>query len=128
VRKAHLDFFAFVFGEEAPPWDRCLGNTMVDENYMPKGFCLAWLRENGTVTAHAYFGEWLKIYPKDILKGMKPVMDRIREAGVKEIWAVADENVEGSDTLTKWLRAEKTEQFVPGQGYYWRIDMDRSPI
>ena len=61
MRRAHLEFFSFVFGEDAPPFERCIGKTMVDRAYMPKGFCLAWLRENGTVTAHAYFGEWLKI-------------------------------------------------------------------
>jgi hypothetical protein len=128
IRPAHLDFFAFVFGEAPPPWEECLGNTMVDEDFMPLGFCMAWRRENGTVTAHAYFGDWLRVYPKDILKGMRPVMQQIRDAGVTEIWAVADERVPGSDVLVKWFKGVPTGQIVPGQGEYYLMDITRSAI
>lgn len=128
VRKAHLDFFSFVFGEEVPPIEECVGNSMVDRWFIPVGFCMAWIRPEGTVTAHAYFGEWLKTYPKDILRGIKPVMDKLRKHGVSEIWAVADERVPGSDTLCKWLGGVPSGQVLPGEGEYWRIDLTKSKI
>lgn len=128
VRPAHLEFYAFVFGEDSPPWDECVGNTMVDRDFMPRGFCLAWFRENGTVTIHGYFGEWLKIYPKDILKGMRPVMQCLRKQGVQYVYAVADERVEGSDTLITWFRGEPIGQRVADQGEYYRVDLTRTPI
>lgn len=101
---------------------------MVDRNFLPLGFCLAWLREEGTVTVHAYFGEYLRLFPKDILKGMKPVMDRIREAGVSDVWAIADERVPGSRRLIQWFGGVPSGQIVPGQGEYYRIDMLKTPI
>lgn len=101
---------------------------MVDRDFLPLGFCLAWLRKEGTVTIHAYFGRWLQIYPKDVLRGMKPVMQRLRDAGIVHVWAVADEAVEGSTKLVDWFKGEPTEQIVPGQGRYWIIDLTRSPI
>ncbi len=128
VRPEHLRFFAFVFGEEPPPHAECVGCTMVDRDFLPAGFCLAWIRDNGTVTVHGYFGKWLKVFPKDILRGMKPVMNRLREAGIEEVWAVADEAVPGSDKLVEWFRGVATDQIVPGQGRYYRINLKESPI
>lgn len=117
-----------MFGAEPPTFEACVGNTMVDRDFLPLGFCLAWLRDNGTVTAHAYFGQWLMIYPKDILRGMRPVMQRLRDCGVTEVWAVADEAVPGSSKLVEWFGGVETEQNVEGQGRYWRIDLTKSPI
>lgn len=117
-----------MFGETPPEFGECHGNTMVDEDYFPRGFCLAWFRHNGTVTIHAYFGEYLRTFPKDILRGMKPTMNELREMGVTDVYAVADERVPGSEQLVRWFRGVPTDQWVDGQGRYWRIDLTRSPI
>ncbi len=128
MRPAHLEFFDFVFGEQGPPWDECFGNTMVDVDFMPVGFAIVWFRHNGTVTVHAYFGEYLKTYPKDILRGMQPTMQRLREIGVTDLYAVAHESVPGSDTLIKWFKGVPTDQSVEGQGRYYRMNLLESPI
>ena len=129
VRPAHLEFFAFVFREDLPPIDEVIGNTMVDRlHYLPLGFALARLWPSGAVSIHAYFGQWLKQYPKDVLRGLKGTIDELRAMGIKDIHAVADENVEGSVTLVKWFKGEKTAQWVEGQGWYYKINLDRSPI
>lgn len=129
VRQAHIDFFGYVVGESPPPVSECIGRTMVDrEHYMPHGFCMAWPRENGAVTVHAYYGHFLRTYPKDILRGMKPTMDELRARGHRELWAIADENVPGSDLLVKWFKGKPTDQVVPGQGRYWTLNLDESPI
>lgn len=123
LRPAHLDLYAFVLGDEAPEFADCVGRTMVDRNFMPMGFCLAWFRKEGSITIHAYYGKWLKTFPKDILRGMKPVIDALRTAGVVDVYAVADVNVEGSDTLVKWFGGVPTGQIVPGQGEYYRVNI-----
>lgn len=128
MRRAHLDFLGYVFGEEPPPFERCFGNTMVDIDYMPLGFCLAWLREEGSTTVHAYYGPWLKIYPKEILRSMHAMMDKVRAAGIGEVWAIADERVAGSDKLLAWFGGVPSGQIVAGQGEYWRVDLTRAPI
>lgn len=128
MRKAHLDFLAYVFNEDPPPFGECFGRTMVDKDYMPLGFALAWLRPEGATTIHAYYGHWLKQYPKDILRGMQPIMQRIREAGIYEVWAIADERVEGSRKLVEWFKGEPSGQIVENQGEYYKIDLRRSPI
>lgn len=117
-----------MFNETPPPFDKCIGRTMVDRDYMPLGFALAWLRDEGTVTIHAYYGPWLKVYPKDILRGMKPVMDRIREAGFFEVYAEAEPHTEGSRTLIEWFKGEPTGTYVPGGGEWYKIDLKRTPI
>lgn len=102
---------------------------MVDRDFMPLGFALAWLRPEGSVTIHAYYGEWLKTYPKDILRGMKVTMDRLREAGIDDIYAIADERVPGSDTLIKFFRGVPTGQYVPdGHGEYYHMRLSNMPI
>jgi hypothetical protein len=123
-----LEFFAFVFGEAPPPHAECVGNTMVDRDFMPLGFCIAWLRDNGTTTIHAYFGDWLRTFPKDILRGMKPTMQRLRDAGIVDVYAVAEESVPGSDKLIAWFKGVPTDQIVPGQGRYYRMNLNESPI
>jgi len=129
VREAHLEFFAFAFQEELPPIDEVIGNTMVDRlHYLPLGFALARLWPSGAVSIHAYFGQWLKTYPKDVLRALKGTVDELRAMGIQDIHAVADESVPGSDTLLEWLGGEKTEQFVDGQGWYYKINLDRSRI
>lgn len=95
---------------------------------MPLGFALVWVRPEGSCTVHAHYGKWLRTFPKDILRAMKGTMDKCRAAGVTELWAVADERVEGSRTLVEWMRAEPSGQFVEGQGEYFKIDLTRTPI
>lgn len=107
---------------------------MVDRDFILCGFALAWLRPRPSksdpllVTVHAYFGEYLKIYPKDILRGMKVTIDQLCEAGIYEVYATADERVPGSRTFCEWFRGVPTGQFVPGQGEYYRFDLSRSPV
>ena len=101
---------------------------MVDRDFMPVGFCIVWFRENGTATVHAYFGTWLQTYPKDILRGMRPTMQKLREIGVTDVYAVADESVPGSDKLVQWFKGVATDQVVPGQGRYYRMNLLESPI
>jgi RimJ/RimL family protein N-acetyltransferase len=127
LRRAHLDFLGYVFGEAPPPVEECIGRTLVDRDFRPAGFCLAWLRPDDTVTIHAYFGDYLRRYPKDILRGMKPIMERIRQAGIVDVYAEADERFEGSRKLIEWFGGVPTGQRVEN-GEYYRIDMTRSPI
>lgn len=128
MRKAHLEFFAACFAEDIPPVEECFGRAMVDRWFIPVGFCMAWVRPGKPVTVHGHFGEWLKQYPKDILRGIKPVMDRLRANGITEVWALADERIQGSDTLCKWFGGVPSGQYVPGDGEYWRIDLTKSKI
>jgi hypothetical protein len=128
VRAAHLDFLGFIFDEEPPPIAECFGNTMVDRDFMPLGFALLWIRPEGSVTVHAHYGPWLRMYPKDILRAMKGTMDQARAVGITEVWAIADERVPGSRTLVAWFNGEPSGQRVEGQGEYYRLDLTKSKI
>lgn len=116
-----------MFGEEPPPIEECIGRTMVDRDFLPVGFCLAWLRPTEAVTIHAFFGEYLKRWPKDILRGMKPIIERVRDAGITEVFAEADERFDGSRKLIEWFGGEPTGQWVE-HGEYYKIDLTRSPL
>lgn len=123
VRRAHLDYLAFSYGEEAVPFEEVIGRTMVDRSLIPLGFCLAWFRPEGTVTIHAHFGKWLRIFPTNIIRAMKETADDVRDCGVKEVWMIADQRIEGSTKLCEWVGAEKSDQYVEGQGWYWKLDL-----
>jgi hypothetical protein len=123
IRRAHLDYLAFSYGEDAVPISQCIGRTMVDRQLIPLGFSLAWFRPEGSVTIHAHFGKWLKIYPTYIIRAMRQTADEVRARGVKEVWMIADERIEGSDKMCAWVGAEKSDQYVDGNGWYWKLDL-----
>lgn len=127
VRESHLRFLGWAFAQEPPPIERVVGRTMVDRHYRPMGFCLADFEPSGVVTIHAHFGKWLRIYPSNILRGMKVTLDALRRAGVRDVYAVADTAVEGSDKLIRWFRGEPTGQVVE-LGPVYHIDLTRSPV
>lgn len=117
-----------MLNEEPPPIEQCVGKTMVDRDFLPLGFALLWLRPEGSVTVHAHYGPWLKIFPKDILRAMKGTMDEARAAGITEVWAIADERVPGSRKLVEWFCGEPSGQWVDGQGEYYKLDLTKSKI
>ncbi len=123
----HLELLGFAYGREPPPHSEILGNTMVDREFLPVGFCFAWFEPTGSVSVHAHFGKWLRIFPKDILRGMKVTIDQLRAVGVKEVYTMADESIDGSATLIRWFKGEPTGdrgEFGP----IFRVDLAKSPI
>lgn len=127
VREAHLRFLGWAFAAEPPPIERVVGRTMVDREYRPIGFCLADFEPSGVVAIHAHFGQWLRVYPTNILRGMKVTIDALRRAGVKDVYAIADRGIDGSDTLIKWFGGEPTGQVVE-LGPVYRIELARSRV
>ena len=127
IRQAHLDFMSFCYGRPAPPLAECEGRAMVDDRYLPLGVALIHHEPNGVHTAHAHFGVWLKVYPKDILRSMSDMCDGLRSRGITILHAAADESIEGSDTLVKWLRGEKLD-VRHETGPIYRIDLNRALI
>jgi len=128
VREAHIDFIAASMGRTAPDFDRLAGNCMVNRDYLPLGFCLAYFADDDIVEGHAYFGNWLRIFPKDILRSMNGFMDQLRiNADVSILYAAADENIDGADTLLKWLKGEPTGKFNE-VGEIYEIDIRKSKI
>ena len=127
IRPAHLDFIAWVMGRKAPEIDRIYGQTMVSREFTPLGVALAYFEDDGTVSIHAYFGRWLRTYPKDILRSMQPFMQRLRDTGNKIVYAVADGTVDGSKTLIDWLGGEDTGRRHE-LGPIYRIDLTRTKI
>lgn len=127
MRQAHLDLLGFVYGREPPAIDSIKGNTMVDRYFMPLGFMFAYFEPEGVVSVHAHFGKWLRIYPKDILRSVKGVMDELRAMGVTKVYTFADETVEGSRTLVDWFGGVDTGQrneFGP----VFEFDLTKTPI
>ena len=47
IRPAHMRYIAAVMGRsgQEPEFDQVAGNCMVDENYLPLGFCLAYFED-----------------------------------------------------------------------------------
>jgi len=120
LRSAHLEFLTCVYGREVPSIDEVVGRAMVDANHLPLGVVLVHFEPDvfepeydqriglGLRVLHAHFGKWLRVYPKDILRGMKEVADWLRQHNIFTLHAQADRDVEGSDTLLQWLGAEPT--------------------
>lgn len=127
LRQAHLDFLQFVYGREVPKLDEVVGRAMVDESYLPLGVVLVHFEPNGTNTLHAHFGKWLKVYPKDVLRGMSEVCNWLREHEVFILHAIADESVPGSDYLLEWLGATP-ENRRNEIGPIYRLDLRKCKI
>lgn len=117
----------FAYDREPPPIHQIHGNTMVDRDFLPLGFCFVWFEPSGVVSVHAHFGKWLRVFPKDILRGMKVTFEELRAMGVKELVAIADESIDGSVTLVKWFKGVATGQ--RGEfGEIYTIDLAQTPI
>ena len=127
IRPAHVGFIAWVMGRDAPEFDRIFGAAMVDRNFIPVGFALSYFENDGTVSIHAHFGQWLRAYPKDILRHMAKFTATLRDQGNAIIYAIADESIPGSDTLIHWFRGRDTgrrHEFGP----IYEIDLRTSKI
>lgn len=103
------------------------GAAMVDRHFIPLGMWLAYFEDDGTVSVHAYFGKWLRQYPKDILRHVSKFTARLREMGHNIVYAIADESVPGSDTLIEWFKGEKTGDRHE-YGPVYRIDLRKAKI
>jgi hypothetical protein len=79
-------------------------------------------RRPGKNWLYADFGRWLRIFPKDILRAIKPVCDHLRKHQVYILHASADESTPGSDTLLNWLGAVPTGEH-DGIGPLYRLDL-----
>lgn len=100
---------------------------MVDRYFMPLGFAMVEFTEEGSAIAHAHFGHWLHIYPKDILRQMRVFFDDVRKTGTTEMFACADESIDGSVTLIEWFKGELTGDRCP-EGPIYRIDLKETRI
>ena len=129
IRKPHLDMMAVAYDRTVPDFSRVIGRTMVDENFLPLGMALAYFEPgpDGVVSINAHFGKWLRVYPKDILRGLHETIEELRDLGVKDVYAYADRNIKGSDTLLHWLGAEKTEKSTE-LGPIYKLELARSKI
>lgn len=127
VRQAHLNYLVSVYGREHPSMDRVFGRTMVDKNFLPLGMALIYFPtdEQSKAECHAHFSGWFRRYPKEILDGMRPICRKARDAGVKELYAIADEAIEGSIDLVRWFDGEKTGErnLEPPVGDIYRLDL-----
>jgi hypothetical protein len=127
IREAHLDFMACVYGRTVPKLEEVIGRAMVDENYLPLGVVLVHFEPSGLNVLHAHFGKWLRVYPKDILRGMSEVSSWLRKNEIFILHAIADQSVEGSDYLLKWLGAEPTGH-QGDVGPWYRLDLRQCKV
>ena len=127
IRPVHLEFVAWVMGRDVTDISTLFGQTMVSRECIPLGVLLADFEPSGTVAVHAYFGRWLKMFPKDILREVGKFCQTLREEGHAIVYAVADESVEGSKTLIDWFGGEVTGRRHE-LGDIYRIDLNRAKI
>jgi len=129
LRPAHLEFLQFVYGRDVPSIDEVIGRAMVDECCLPLGVVLVHFESGGINKLHAHFSKWLKVYPKDILRGMAEVCNLLRQHEVFILHAIADEAVDGSAYLLEWLGAKPTgERDDGGIGPIYQLDLRHCKI
>jgi hypothetical protein len=95
---------------------------------LPLGAVLVYFAPSRRDWLYALFGPWLKVVPKDILRAMHEVADELRAAEAFTLHCSADESVEGSEKLARWLKGEPTGEYEEGLGPIFSIDLRRSPI
>ena len=127
IRPVHMEFVAWVMNRNAPDLSRVFGQTMVSREFTPLGLCLAYFEPDETVSIHAYFGRWLKRFPKDILREISGFCSTLRDEGHGVVYAVADESVDGSKTFIDWLGGTNTGR-RHDTGDIYRIDLNRAKI
>ena len=127
LRAAHLEMFRVAYARELPRIEDVLGRAMVDRAFIPIGACMLWFEPDGIVSLHAHFGDYLKTWPKDILRALRETADEARAIGVTDTYAYADREIAGSDKLLRWLGAEPTghENEI---GPIYRLDLRQSKI
>jgi len=114
-------------GREAPDFEAIFGAAMVDRNFIPVGFALAYFEDDGAVSIHAHFGQYLKRYPKDVLRHMQKFIHTLRDNGHPIAYAIADESIEGSETLIRWFKGTPTgkrHEF----GEIYELDFRKGPL
>ena len=96
---------AVAYDRHPPDFNRVKGRSMVDDNFIPLGFALAYFEPgpDGVVSIQAHFGKWFRKYPKDILRGLKVTIDELRDMGIKEVYSAVDTQIDGAFTLINWL-------------------------
>lgn len=135
LRPQHLALYGAIYGDRAMPTiSEVVGRAMVDADYMPLGAVLVYFEPDvfeveygqrifeGRNWLYAHFGPWLKIYPKDILRGMKEVADQLREHEIFDLHCTADRTIEGSDRLAIWLGGQPTGE-IDTLGPIYRLDL-----
>ena len=115
-------------GRNVPTIDEVIGRAMVDERHLPLGAVLVWFEPNGRNWLYAHFGPFLRLWPKDILRAMHEVADELRAAGVFTLHCSADESVEGSEKLARWLGGVPTGERDGDLGPVFLIDLRRCKI
>jgi hypothetical protein len=140
LRPQHLNLMSAIYGgRSVPTIDEVVGKAMVDDFHLPLGVVLVYFapdtieveygqRFRGRCWLYAHFGKWLRIYPKDILRGTSEVADELRAAGVFILHCSADESIEGSDKLASWLGAEPTGEYEEGLGPIYQLDLRNCKI
>ena len=127
IREAHLSFIGWMMGRQAPDMASIFGAAMVNTNFIPVAMALAYFEDDGTVSIHAHFGKWLKRFPKDILRHMSRFCRTLRDMGHPIVYAIADESIEGSDTLIRWFKGRSTGQRHEF-GMVYEIDLRKAKI
>lgn len=121
-----LEFVAHTYGRSLPfEMSDIVGRAMVSrETYTPVGFAFVWFEPSGVCSIQAHYGEYFRQYPKDVLASMAPTVRQVRDVGVNEIVAIADEDIPGADTLVLWMGGKPTGQRseVP-RGEIYTIDL-----
>jgi hypothetical protein len=140
LRPQHLALYGAIYGDRSMPRiDEVVGRAMVDADYMPLGAVLVYFEPDviepeygqrifsGKNWVYGHFGDWLRRYPKDILRDMSEVTDQLREGGVFDLHCTADRTIEGSDKLAKWLGGVATGE-IDELGPIYQIDLRKCKI
>lgn len=127
IRSQHLRFMQAIYCRTVPSIDEVVGKALVDHRYMPLGVVCVYFQPGRRRWLYAHLGPWMRIFPKDILRGISEVCDVLRAQKVFTLHASADESVPGSDTLLKWLGAKpigERDDF----GEIYRLDLRKCKI
>ena len=96
-----------VYNRELPTIEEIVGNAMVDRNtYQPLGVAICYFEPSGIISVYASFGEYFRRYPKDILASMAPTVKAVIASGAEYLYAIADEDIDGSIDLVRWMGGE----------------------
>ncbi len=116
-----------IYQRPFPDLDEVVGNAMVDrETYQPVGVAIAWFEPTGIVSIQASFGGYFRQYPKDIMASMAPTVKAIIASGAEYLYAIADEDIEGSLELVRWMGGERTgdRSDEPPIGDVYQMDLN----
>lgn len=131
LQQVHLELFVdCLYGRAALKIEYCVGRVMVDRRGVPLGAVLVYFESGGLNWLYAEFGNWLRTYPKDILRAMHAVTNQLRKQEFFILHTCADEKIAGSDTLIHWLNGELIDPHPDndGIGPTYLIDLRKTPI